>query len=350
MSHSFPSFHCTGMNQRHLTPMLLSLMLAGCGNLVTQGEVLSQLAVDDAGVPCTPKTDEKNWPVKVMFVIENSGRMCVIDPPGTTGSQGFCESLPIPRTATAPGRFEAMRRFVEANESRPNVSVALVAFSNITRKWGFTPTNTVQAKSMAQLGLELETELGPASDLQGGLEAAEQMMRDDVLATPESLRARTRYVVIVLSSGVPFPRCAANDALPTYASASAPDLIWADSSSVCNVADAAFLPAGFVAGGNWNQSSQLLDAVRRINDLDAQYGLGDVRVHSRMVFNQANLNACGAVCQDLFQLSFSDAHTVGTWTMSQLVKAGTWADPADPQGIDLSNVDTSAFTSFCPAP
>jgi uncharacterized protein YegL len=68
----------------------------------------------------------------------------------------------------------------------------------------------------------LQSTLGGSSNLQGALEATKQLIEQDVQNTAASIRARSRYVVVVLSTGIPYPRCSSNDTLATYASASNP--------------------------------------------------------------------------------------------------------------------------------
>src|SRR5262245_47075553 len=83
---------------------------------------------------CTPESDRPNWPVRVLFIVENSGKMCVADPPGRQGSGSFCDAVTPPGAPALPGRLKAVADFITANASRPNVSVGVVAYSDsITR-------------------------------------------------------------------------------------------------------------------------------------------------------------------------------------------------------------------------
>jgi hypothetical protein len=203
---------------------------------------------------------------------------------------------------------------------------------------------------------ELQNTLGRASDLQGGLEAAETFMAQDMEATTPELRARTKYVVVVLSRGVPFPRCSANDSLLSYASPSDPSGTWADSfgaQAFCNTgaSDEDSLPdslPGFLPGEDRNQNWQLISAVDRIVDLKNRFGVGDVRVHTALLFDSATVESCGAPCQDI---AYGTAgRNIGSYTLEQLALhgQGTFIDPGSPQQLTFDGVDTTEFPHFCP--
>ena len=342
---------------RHL--LLAAVSVVAACNPVSQGDVFATIpaevvTVTDAGTPCTPAQDRANWPVRMVFVVQNSGAMCIVDPPGSQGAAGFCEqaSTFLPGTQTQPGRIAAIRRFFADNASRPNVSAAVVSYGMNASVIPFTPTTQPVPTAVAAL----QGALANGSNLQGALEATKTLIEQDVQNTAESIRARSRYVVVILSTGIPYPRCSSNDSLAVYASAANPALTWADSSgagSFCNL-DMPNDPerlGTFTAGGDLNQNAQLFGLVDGMVALDAQYGLGDVRVFTRLLMNDANLAACGPICQDLFGVStsFADTRTMGTWLLTQLATRGqgTFADPGTPAMLSLSSVDTSEFTTFC---
>lgn len=336
-----------------LLAALVAASVSAC-TLGAEGDVFtsrSPVTTTDAGTPCTPELDRANWPVRVVFVVQNSGAMCVIDPPGSQAQPGFCEMIGpglTPPGVTRPARATVIDSFLNANRARTNFSAALVS-------WGENP-QVVPFVSGADPSLrialaELQSTLKRGSNLQGGLEAAKALIEQDVLTTAASVRARSRYVVVVLSTGVPYPRCAANDSMTEYASASRPELVWADSPGAttwCNGQNPEVL--GFTPGSNLNQNAQLFAAVDGMLALDTQYGLGDVRVFTRLLMNDANLAACGPLCQDLFgPQSLADSRAMGTWLLTQLAQRGqgTFVDPGTPSNLNLSDLDTSEFTTFC---
>lgn len=333
------------------------LAFSSCGASVLGGDVLSTrplVMTTDGGEPCTPKSQRGDWPVKVVFVVQNTGSMCVADAPGSTGASGLCETIAPPTGVTQPARVRAIRAFLDANATRSNVSVALVVFGLNPKVVGFNTPAELQGPTAA-----LQSTLVGTPNLQGALAATRRLIEDDVASTAQSVRARTRYVVVVLGTGVPSPRCAANDALPMYATPTDPELVWADAPGLaewCNLSQAS-LPSsqrldGFVPGSALNQNAQLSDAVDAIIDLDRAYGLGDVRLHARLVFSARAVSACGPICNDLFGgLTVSQARSVGTFTSSLLALhgQGTFLDPGEPDALEvsMSTIDTAEFTTFC---
>jgi hypothetical protein len=338
-----------------LLAALVAVSVSAC-TLGAEGDVFtsrstSPVTTTDAGTPCTPEFDRANWPVRVVFVVQNSGAMCIVDPPGSQETSGFCQMAAATLNVTGltrPARASVVDSFLNSNRARTNFSAALVS-------WGENP-QVVPFVSGADPSLrialaELQSTLKRGSNLQGGLEAAKALIEQDVLTTAASVRARSRYVVVVLSTGIPFPRCAANDSMTEYASSARPELVWADSPGAgawCNEQNPEVL--GFTPGGSLNQNAQLFAAVDGMLALDAQYGLGDVRVFTRLLMNDANLAACGPICQDLFgPQSLADTRTMGTWLLTQLAQRGqgTFVDPGAPANLTLSDIDTSEFTTFC---
>jgi hypothetical protein len=226
--------------------------------------------------------------------------------------------------------------------------------------WGLNPSviGFVDRSILEMRLASMASELRSASNLQGALTAAKSLIESDISTTAASVRARTRYTVVVLGTGIPFPRCAANDLLPMYANAARPELVWADSQGAADWCNTARMQTpddtlvGFQPGSDLNQNAQLVSAVDGIMALDALHGLGDVRVHTRLVSSDTAIRACGALCQDLFGgLTVADARSVGAFTLSliALQGQGSFLDPGEPSGLEASmaNIDTSEFTTFC---
>lgn len=329
-------------------PLLLLTLVACNEHEAVDGDVLTsrELVPHDAG--CTARTEATNFPVKVVVLLENTGRMCLIDPPGTTASN-VCQLLAPDSGIRVPGRIDAVQQFLYANIERPNLQVALVPYSLTPSVGGF------QLVSSAGLPAQLEPlprTLGSANDLQSGLDAVRQLLAADMEQTPSAVRARSRYAVVLLSSGLPSPRCSANDTRSSYASQTNPDGVWADDSPICNAPCTSndCLP-GFVPGGDRNQISQFLNLVDEIMALKQTYGLGDLRLHTRTVLNLSNVVGCGPLCADLFSpVSPPYLRDVSDYTMQLLAQRGqgTWEAPIDPQQLTLDTVDATEFTQLCP--
>jgi hypothetical protein len=291
----------------------------------------------------------------VLFVVQNGGEMCVTDPPGYAGN-GFCQGATGGFDAgPIAGRFKAILA-LQAADAGAAVSAAMEPWNVIpygVPPQGFEPFSQIDAGEIAAL----QDRLASVDDMQGALERAALVVEADILATDAGARAGSRYVAILLGDGVPNPRCAANDALATYADAGDPALIWADSTPYCNTGSNGFCnPAtgiddagqrcipGFPDGGDRNQNYQLFSAVDRILGFKSQYGVGDVQVYSRLVFSSPAVAGCGLICNDLFGgMSAGDARSVGGWTLQQIALHGngTFVDPVDPQKLTLGDIPLS---------
>src|SRR5262245_49505411 len=68
------------------------------------------------GRVCTSVPNPNGFPVKVVIIIDESGSMCVSDPPGSQETSGFCEQAAIaaivPPGVTEPARVRALRKLI----------------------------------------------------------------------------------------------------------------------------------------------------------------------------------------------------------------------------------------------
>lgn len=301
---------------------LLAPLLPGCTDALVQPIARQEERLDDRltlrGRVCTTRPNPNGFPVKVVFVIDQSGSMCVSDPPGAQQASGFCQQAAvvgvIPPGVTEPARVRALRRLLNNLREQPNVQVSVVPFeTNVRNVWPAAASGNRFARPDASLDAYvgiLQNQLGKGTDYQGALSYAYSLIASDIQAVSQSNPQelpRTRYVVVFLTDGTPYPRCSANDNLPpnAYAGPDQPDLTWADSSSAvefCNAIDADDPDAidGFVAGTDRNQNYQLFSYVRQITELKQQYNVGDIRLHTVLLFNEAAVRACGEICEDLY--------------------------------------------------
>lgn len=304
----------------HTRNALLALTLftaAGCSPRMTNiGEIV------DAGPPstltatgrvCTSAPDPTAFPVKVVFLVDQSSPSCISDPPGSEGSPGLCEQMGAPPGVTQPARVRALLGALNRLQNVPNVSVALVPFgTNVQGTW---PVAT--GPSGARLGPpgdpslrarinSMQAELVGASDFQGALAYALALISADVTVaerTDPATLPRTTYHVVMLANGPAFPRCASNDNLSSYADDVNPTGVWADTEGdLCNLFDPLNPDAitGFVAGADRNQNGQLLHAVSRLSALEVEHHVGAIRFDARLLFNEEHFATCGPACDRLY--------------------------------------------------
>jgi hypothetical protein len=310
----------------HLNPRmrlaagLLVAALGGCTDTLVEPLTQEETNLDDRltlqGRVCTERAEAEGFPVKVVLVIDQSGSMCVSDPPGSQGLPGFCEQvddilLPGGSENYEPGRVRALRRLVEQFEQQPNVQISIVPFeTNVKGAW---PSTEGQRFARPDESLDtyignLQSQLGKGTDYQGAISYAYSLISTDIMDLSRNRPAelpRTRYVVVFLTDGTPYPRCSANDNLSVYATPDTPDLTWADSSSAqefCNLLDPDSPDniEGYVPGTDRNQNYQLFSYVRRLMELKDQYNVGDIRMHTILLFNQQAVTNCGPMCQDIY--------------------------------------------------
>lgn len=330
---------------------------AGVGSGADAGAtVVTDAGAADAGRSCTPASERADWKLKFVFVVEQSGAMCIADPPGSQESSGFCE-MALARTRLTnvfPARVGAVASFLTAVAARPEVTVGLIPFEANVKggNRGFAPGGDLQLRSA--LG-QLQAELGKHANLQTALEAARQRVEADLLPLSDAERTRTHYAVVVLSTGVPSPRCNRNDLSMPFGSATRPELVWADSDTpFCNDITADIPPSeritNFVPGTSINQNSQLFDVADTFGAMEGWYGV-KVSLHTRQLLSERTLMQCGALCdgQLTLGLNVTDTRTVGRFVLSELARrgGGTFVDPGEPSNLSLNDLATMEPTTFC---
>lgn len=312
----------------------------------------------DAGPGCTPASERAEWKLKFVLVVEQSGTMCIADPPGSQESNGFCEQAAATSGSgvTVPARVRAMNAFLMALRSRPAASVAVVPFE--TNLKGFWPVTAFTRPDDGQLQTRvwsLQAELGKHANLQQALEHVRTRIERDAQGLPDAERTRTHYAVVVLSTGVPSPRCTRNDLLTPFASAAHPELVWADTDTAyCNLIDTE-IPSwerisNFVPGTSINQNGALFDVADALRAMKAWYGV-NVSIHTRLVLSESNVRRCGALCDGMLTngLNLQDSRAVGGYVLSELARrtGGSFVDPGEPANLSLMDLATMEPTTFC---
>ena len=118
------------------SPMVL--LLGACTNAFLEPVQAASTAVDDHLTLhtsyCTQPPDPRNFPVKVLFMVDESGSMCVSDPPGRTDAEhracasSTCSTIVpaagigalAPGCATnnpQPGRVQALHQIISQFEA-----------------------------------------------------------------------------------------------------------------------------------------------------------------------------------------------------------------------------------------
>lgn len=355
------------------------LALTACTDALVQRPPKDDTNVDNklqvSGRVCTSEPDPDGFPVKVVLIVDQSGSMCISDPPGSQGQMGFCEMYgTVPPGVTQPARVRAINRLLDQFDGQPNVTVAVVPFeTNVKDPWpdatgaGADRFGRPDGDLRTRIN-NLQSQLGKGTDYQGALAYTYALISSDINLTQQNNPAalpRTRYVVVFVTDGVPYPKCSANDNLTQYADDLNPDLTWADSigsGDFCNLIDPNDPDAitGFVSGTDRNQNYQLFSYVKQIVDLKDQNNVGDVRFHTVLMFNEEAVRNCGPICQDIYgeyvrwpgPVPVADgpqaAHTIAAWTLQQLAQRGNgvYQEFTDFAGIGQLNLGALDYSSL----
>jgi hypothetical protein len=357
---------------------LLASGLLSCTDSLLEPKAEQQSQLDDRltlqGRVCTRPPNPSGFPVKVVVVIDESGSMCISDPPGAQLDSGFCQRAEvqaiIPPGVTEPARVRALKRLVaqfrQVNANGGNVQLAVAPFeTNVRNTWPPDVTNGRFARPDNNINTYIEglqSQLGKGTDYQGALSYAYSLIASDINDVAQSnpeLLPRTRYVVVFLTDGTPYPRCSANDNLSIYATPSNPDLTWADSlQDFCNLTNTTDQIDGFEVGTDRNQNYQLFSYVRRLMELKDQYNVGDVRLHTVLLFNQEAVRACGPICQEIYgiypgvpQAQYPEAaKSIASWLLRRFAEMGNgvyqeFNDTAEISNLGLGALDYSSFAS-----
>ncbi|HYV45832.1 MAG TPA: VWA domain-containing protein [Myxococcaceae bacterium] len=325
-----------------LLGLVAVLLFGGCSDANLEALASQNQNLDDRltirGEICTAAPDPNEFPVKVVVIIDQSGSMCVSDPPGAQAAPGLCEqvnALVNPGGNLIPARSRALTRLRDQFATQPNVQLTVVPFeTNVGNVWPPAPQSFAPAGNLDDAYIAaLQNQLGKGTDYQGAMAEAYARISDDIADTlntaPDRL-PRTRYVVVFLTDGTPYPRCSAIDNLPVYANSINPDLTWADQiPDFCNIITGDVIN-GFTPGTDRNQNYQIFALVDRIIHLKDLYNVGDIRLHTVLLFNEESVRACGPICQDLYgvfpEVAISDypaaAHQVARFVLQRMAQRG----------------------------
>jgi hypothetical protein len=359
----------TRMMQRRTASLWLAVCLfTGCTNAELQPPSQQASATDSlinfTGTVCTSVPNPADFPVKVVFIVDQSGSMCISDPPGSQNGQGFCEQAQvqaiIPPGVTQPARVRALEALLTQFKTQPNVQVSLVPFETNVQQATIWPQGAAQLGCQAGGGgsngfappdatldnvvTQLQSQLGKGTDYQGVLSYVTDMIGTDITCiaqTNPGALPRTRYVVVFLTDGTPYPRCAADDTLPgPWADPDHPWLLFhSDVPDFCHLLNAEGSDTivsvggdngGFTPGTDRNQNYQLFSYVDQIMQLQQQYNVGDIRFHTVLLYNIAAITACGAICQDVYgtypglppSQYAVDTEKIATWLLQQMAARG----------------------------
>ncbi len=276
------------------------------------------------GEYCTQRTTNVTYPVKVLFLVDQSASLQCTD------SQNR--------------RFAALNQAVNDLLAKPNTRLAFVGFSSWSRYQSFTRNRGEIAPFLDPAG-----GLGPATDYQGALATALSIIEQDLQGESPAVRARTRYNVVFVSDGVPEPRCNAgceddrrtcsdgvdNDgdglidaADPDCANVNdntlAPDNLYGVCNTTIEIPDGLYVDMSGICP-EYNQPPQILRRVQDILELKDIYGVGEITLSTVLLFSSQGV--VESVCPGAgAQFGYTRSEAMGLLQQMAAAGNGTFRD------------------------
>lgn len=234
---------------------------------------------------CTEPSAEITFPVKVLYIIDQSASLQCTD------SQNR--------------RFTALNSSINnLLGSQPNAQFGFIGFSSWAREQSFTRDRDAISQFVDPAG-----GLGPATDYQGAIATAVRLIERDILTVGGPERARTRYIINFVSDGNPEPRCNAgcedtisdcsdgddNDgdgrldgADPDCANITDnsvhPDNLYGVCNTDLEIPDDAYVDFSGICP-EYNQPQQIMQRVQELLELKETYSVGDVTLNAVLLFS-----------------------------------------------------------------
>jgi len=252
---------------------------------------------------CTRPVEDVAFPVKLLLVLDTSGSLQFTDQAGL--------------------RRPAVRSLMASLATQNDLQVATLGFgSNVNIE---PQVSTPDAPLFIPASAWQEPDFLTLADVQtnyhGALSAVKSHILKDLLRSDPAEISRTKYVIIFFSDGSPTPKCCISvdetvgdlgampfGCAPEPYEAAQPDVVYCEGEpeqTLCNEPDflqrfrdanqAAAAPDygdGTLAAldelepnDNYNRTYQLEDLVTDIMDLGAEFGVGEIRLHTALLFD-----------------------------------------------------------------
>lgn len=307
------------------TPRLSSIALVvvalwgGCSDAGLQAIVEEVETADDElrldGQFCTSAPDEVTFPVKVLVVVDQSASLQCTDP--------------------GNARLAALDAAGARLDPFPNVQFASVGFASWSRTVDFTTDWAKVSEALAPSN----GQGGPATDYQGGLASALRLLEQDMLRSGPAENARSKYVVLFLSDGVPEPRCTAGcddgDVQP--------DSLYGVCNTTQTIAEEDYVDMQ-TACPEYNSEAQIREKVQAITELGGRHGVGSLTFNTILLF--APPEEIEAVCGDVAAFGYIREEAEPLLVSMATEGEGTYRDINTAEEIDF--IDFGYASLFAP--
>lgn len=337
------------MNLRTIRSTLVCVSLAGCTQSGLQAIDDVQVNVVDNlleidGQVCTDPPEATDFPVKVLFLIDGSGSMQFIDP---FSRRALAVEETVLRLRSNPSVSYAIVRFNDQNVvlTKPGAAITSDEPESVDLSGSFTRDPGILRTAVQ--GLQIADSV---TDYQGTLATAYRILAQDMLAAPPAELKRTKYVVLFMSDGDPFPDCCSAQSQAEGLCTPPPN----GNIFFCEDPDAlrGQLPNGnstlpyLVAGEDYNQPYQIYASARDIMDLAANLGAGELRIHTAFLFDTSLVPAVNPAtgCYEIGGVSFA-CPAEARMLLGEIARIGdgvfrdfSRAEEVDFLGFDLTNI------------
>lgn len=273
-------------------------------DLRTSAPDLHPPAPDLAPDLCVPTG---RYPLKVVFLVDTSGSMKFTDPSNkaadavqrclaTCKQIGGLDCEALCKHNGLPGRQAAVQQVVGHLKSYADVTLSIIAFDATIQVSG-GKSEQLLAPGAAGLSdaLLMLQRADLSTDYQSALSAAKRVIEQDALAEDVATRGRSKYVIVLLTDGMPSPRCqlgCGNDTLDVGVKIDN----WCDverpkwckhfnNFGPPNCDMVSWFPAMSAPCLAYNSEVQLLQLVDEIALLETTHGVGEIRLHTALVFD-----------------------------------------------------------------
>ena len=239
------------------------------------------------GEYCTEPSGDVTFPVKVVFVVDQSNSLQCLD--------------------SENRRFEALQAAVDDLRAIPSAQFAFIGFSSWVREVDFT-----RDVDEIQEFLDPAQGLGPATDYQGVLASTVRLLERDMRDTDSRELARTRYIVNFVSDGVPEPVCTAG-----CDSSEPPDSLYGVCNTELEIPDDEYVEHSPCQP--YNQPEQILARVDEIMELGDLYDVGRINLNTTLLFSPVQVvqQVCGDVAEE-----FGYERDAATAVLREMANAG----------------------------
>ena len=264
-------------------------------------------ALDDrvtaTGQFCTQPASAAVFPVKIVFMVDLSNSMCYSDPASGVCTSQLCQGGPNDPAAnsTPPRRAQAVQAVIDRYTANPAVQYSVVTFASNINVWPYDVTTPHQTftKDKNLLNLDRLRQIDGVTDYQGALSRVKTLLSDDMAQTAARRRSdlpRTKYAILFLTDGTPFPHCSrGNPATNNPADLPGCNPNLPGSCTICQLGGNQVLFPELRKGEDYNEPYQLTQVVDEIHRLGDSYNVGELKFHSAQL-RVSNALQCCPVC------------------------------------------------------